>query len=388
MAFTEKIAELWRRQSRDFVSGWVTAYPQVATPLPPTAGRYLKVTCMDFGLRYDRDRMANRAPVFASQVVWPFASERITITKTLGPSSFQALHSGDFLTTVVDNVGLTDLLPLESGSVDITAALMSAPQSTLLGQATSFLDDLSELTQVPQLTAAAPIARKIADGVDRILGNDETTGLIGFTTTVDAAELHTGYYAVTTWPTGGFRDANGYLAVQNGHLTAYQNNKWAPAEGFDYILIRIAVYGQQPLRWKSIPSITDLWEVARAKLSSARSTEMVEDAASAILVAVDRAEAEPNLCTADQKDAAKTLMADYHAAYERRAEVLRGAPVPTETVETVEPGRGDVPPQEPATTADLQAASDVLKAGDLSLRRLEKRMQADSRHAHGRGLVR
>lgn len=317
MSVDEVLRGLWKSESKSVVHGWVG---EATTPKDTDV--YVKVTCVAFGLKFVKDRMKGRAPVFVSEVDWPNGAENIQITKTLGPSSFEGIHDGGFGTTIFSSVDLTDALPLNQGSIDIRAVLLSLPQTGLLDRATAFLSDLADLTQVPQLTAAAPIASKIASGVDKLLGNDEANGLIALMTSVSLDEPKAGYYVVTSLKADDGWTLR-HLNVEKDQLRFWAGaGEWKPIEGVDFLLLRVSLLDSQPKRWRAIEPITTLWQRAKAALTAAKTPTEVKEAGRLALAAMDRAAADPNLTVKDRKKAAADIHRDWKKALEQRVQLL------------------------------------------------------------------
>lgn len=318
------ISELWRRESQAVVYGWITGgdAEDVQELGPEAEGKwYLSVSCHDLSIKYDRARFGERRPVLQSLVTWPNRDERITVSRTLGPQSFTGLHDGDFARLIHHGVALTGDLPMNSGAVDVTVGLLAAPGESLLDIATEFLNDLAELTQVPQLTTAAPIAAKISTGVDKLLGNENTTGLLGLQMSIEADRLRRGYFVVTDWPaTEGHLK---HLRIGNAGLEVmHSDNVQRPASGFNYVVLEVALTPSKPKRWRELDSITTLVDSAINKLGSAHSDKDIAAAGHAVLAAVGEALSNPDLTIEDRDVAAVGIEKMWTDAKERRKRVL------------------------------------------------------------------
>ena len=208
-------------------------------------------------------------------MTWPSGDERITVSTTLGPSSFTALNEGDFARLVQRDVVLTGDLPMNTDAVSVVVGLMAAPGDTLLDQATEFLGDLASLTRVPQLTMAAPVATKIAQGVDKLLGNDETFGLIALQTSIQADRLTDGYLVVTDWPTD--EGSLERLAVSGSGLKvrdADNSDVLRPATGFNYMVLDVQVTPSKPQRWRELTTVSALTKSAVGQLAAPNQPRM------------------------------------------------------------------------------------------------------------------
>ncbi|MCG6568594.1 hypothetical protein [Tessaracoccus sp. ZS01] len=368
MGFLDKLGDLWQRESRTVVHGWIAQ--DDSTYGPEDEGRYyLSVSCADLGLRFDRQRLGERRPVLQSMVTWPSQDERIPVSTTLGPSSFTSLNNGDFAHLIHENVALTGDLPMNSDAISIVVGLMAAPGEGLLDLATEFLGDLASLTQVPQLTAAAPIATKIANGVDKLLGTDETIGLIALQMSIQADALREGYVVVTDWPTDeGSLDR---LAIDGSRLMMHDGDDWVPARGFNYLVLDVQVTPSRPKRWRELTAIAGLAETALSQLATATSPEDVEAAGSAIQVAMSTVLFEPNLTVTDRDAAADQIQEMWDKAVTRRNAVL------SEDA-TTQPDRGAADEAEldsgervPGKQLDRVRLSSMVSAGDRVTSRLK-----------------
>lgn len=320
MGIINMLSELFQRESDTVVNGWIGG---AKTYGPGAEGRhYLSVSCTDLAIRYDTQRFGKRLPVLQSQVTWPSGDARITVSNTLGPSNFAPLSDGKFARMVQRDVALTGDLPMNSDSVNVVVGLLAAPGGSLLQRATEFLGNLASLTQVPQLTAAAPVAAKVVEGVDKLLGNDETTGLIALQISIQADELKEGYLVVTDWPSkeGALAD----LGVRGSRLLMLDPRKveWVPATGFSYVLLKIQISPSKPERWRELGSISDLAKDAVKQLSLARSAEDVAAAGSAVLFATSSVQFEPNLTVEDRGIAADEIEKMWNKERARRNKVL------------------------------------------------------------------
>ncbi len=320
MTFIDKIGQLWRSNADRVVHGWVDA-----TVEQGAEGRnYLQVRCTDLGLRYDREWFAERRPVLQGVVRWPHRGGSISVSSTIGPSNFTNLHDGGFGTLVSSDVELTGNLPLNSSDVEVTVGLLAAPGESLLDRASKFLGDLGELTKIPQLTAAAPVAQKIATGVDSLLGNDDTKGLLAFRTTIPADTPRRGYYVLTDWPTttgnlGALRVADSKLEVN------YEGIGWSEPQGFNYLVLEFRVEGSKPTRWEELPEIFDAFSTAIDKLANATTKKAVAEAGVALELAVNAAQSSSNLTATDREVAEIEMLRKWDRRVQRRSREIAAA---------------------------------------------------------------
>lgn len=317
MSFTEKIGQWWRSNADTVVNGWLDA-----TEVPGTEGRnYLQVRCTDLGLQYNREWFAERRPVLQGIVRWPHRGGSISVSSTIGPSNFTNLHEGSFGTLVSSDVELTGNLPLNASDVDVTVGLLAAPGESLLDRASKFLGDLAELTKAPQLTTAAPIAQKIAAGVDSLLGNDETKGLLAFRTSIPADTPRRGYYVLTDWPTNkGSLEA---LRVSNNKLQVNDKSVgWSEPQDFNYLVLEFRVEGSKPTRWEELPEIFDVFSTALDKLANATTRKAVADAGVALELAVNAAQNSSNLTAGDREIAEVEMLRKWERRLRRRSQEI------------------------------------------------------------------
>lgn len=331
MAFWDKIGALWKKESEQHVHGWVQS-SQVAETMEPGAGtHYLKVRLTAMSLRFSREKSAGRSPVLQSAIRWPVGGEWITVAQTIDRNRFSQVANSkdapDFAVYQVNNLALSGDLPLNGGDVEVTVALLAAPGSSALDHATSFLNDIASLTLVPQLSAAAPVATKIAGGVDKLLGNDEVSGVLAFCTSVPADTPRDGFYLVTDLPTQSDQDL-AWFAVKDHALLQWsdQARVWQPAAGFSYLLIEFSVAGPKPTRWTDLPEITDLSQAALQQLARASTDAEVERAAPQLKLAAMKALYSPDLAHVDRDPAAQALADQWKEQVARLSEIQPTSP--------------------------------------------------------------
>jgi hypothetical protein len=325
VGFWDRVRSLWTQESGHYVHGWVQSWPP-AEAVEPGAGRhYLQVRLTGMSLRFSRERAAGRSPVLQSEIRWPVGGQWITVAQTVDRTRFTQAgdeDAPDFAVYQVSDLALSGELPLNGGDVEVTVALLSAPGSSVLDRATSFLNDIASLTLVPQLTAAAPVAAKVAGGVDALLGNEEVSGVLAFCTSVPADAPRNGHYLVTDLPTQSGRDLATF-AVKDDALLHWsdQAQEWQAATGFSYLLIEFSVEGPKPTRWTELPEITDLSSAALQQLAQASTAADVERAAPQLKLAVVKALYSPDLAHVDRDPAAQALAEQWKAQVARLAEI-------------------------------------------------------------------
>jgi hypothetical protein len=352
VGFLSKVRTLWQAEAQQYVHGWIRPNGPAA-PVEPGEGRYyLQVRCAAMSLRFSRERFADRSPVLQSVIRWPTRGERIAVSQTIDQSRFtQAGDAGTsgFRVFDVADKALSGDLPLNAGDVEVDVAVLAAPGSSLLKQATSFLSEVASLTMIPQLTAAAPVATKIASGVDTLLGNDDVEGILAFSTSVPAGRPRPGYYAVTDIVATSDDDLQ-RLDVKDDQLLRYshERDRWEPATGFSYLLLEFRVEETKPSRWTELPEIVDLCESALEQLSKARTEQDIREAWPQMHLAVLKALYNQNLAHSDRDPAARALTDQWKQEVDRLAEVAGPHTLEAAHLGEVTPERVAAGPAEPA----------------------------------------
>lgn len=312
MGLVDKIRQLWRRETTQVVHGWVGLVDGVAEApdeIPPSE-RYVELVAAGFGLRFEQERAAGRSPVFASAVTWQSPSgEVLHISKTLSDEDFESIGAGGAFVTIHSQVPLTTLLPLGASNVEYTVGLLSAPGDSLFAGVAAFLSNVADLTQRTELTAVGAVADKVATGLDTILGNDTITGRLGLHGAVLASEPRAGYYVVTSLPSAP--PLLDHLTVIDGRLRFFSEGVWGDPAGFDYLLLRVALRGSQPDRWRDLESVAGPWKAAEEKLAQATTAQAVTEAGVAFKLAVAQARNDPNLAVGDRDLAAEEIRAHW-----------------------------------------------------------------------------
>ncbi len=326
MGFLDKVGALWRQESQRCVHGWVQSQPPSATIQPGAGNHYLQVRLTEMSLRFSRTNFADRIPLVQSTIGWPMGGERITVAQTIDHTRFSrtanAEDAPEFAVYQVNDLALSGELPLNGGDVDVTVALLAAPGSSLLDRATTFLTDIATLTLVPQLSVAAPVAAKIASGVDELLGNEDVAGVLAFTTSVPADQPRAGFYLVTDLPAQSSQDLARFTVADHGLLHwSDQEQAWRPASGFSYLLLEFSVEGAKPTRWTELPEITDLSQAALQRLAQAASDTDVAQAAPQMKLAAMKALYSPDLAHVDRDPAAQALIDQWKQQVARMAEL-------------------------------------------------------------------
>ena len=351
----------------------------------PEGHQYLQVRCAAMSLRFSRDRLTDRTPVLQSVIRWPTREGPIAISQTIDQSRFTlGADGGDggFLVFDVADKALCGELPLNFGDVEVDVAVLAVPGSSLLDRATAFLSEVAALTLVPQLTAAAPLATKIANGVDSLLGNDEVEGILALSTSVPADAPRAGYYVVTDLTANSTHSLDD-LSVIDDRLQRYsrERKRWEPATGFSYLLLEVVIDGSKPNRWADLPEIVDLSVAALTSLSTARTEQDVRDAWPQMHLAVLKALYSQNLAHRDRDLAAKSLTDQWKQEVLRRQAIteppsggMPSAAAGTDAAISGDSTQSATPPADTAPALEERASATALRIGeelDAMVKRIE-----------------
>lgn len=351
MSLASTILSHWQHPTVRVVEGWLPRPGSTATYGEADAGRhYVTVSCADLALQFDQTRFTDRRPVLQSLITWPTSPDPIEIPRTVGPSNFASLVPGQFNQLITKRVMLTPDLPMNAGALDILVALLSVPGESLLDVAAGVLSSLSSLVQVPQLTAAAPIAAKIAEGADALLGNDRMVPLLGVHMSMSAHELQDGYYVATTCPVDAGRLDD--LSVDStGQLLQRVGDTWQQPSGFDYLVLDVHVLPSDPEHWETIDSLQSLVTDALEDLAGAKSEADVFIAGAKMRMAIARIHQDPHLTVLDHANCAVTA----HARWLEDVNRWRDAYHEMQAGTPAEPGRQGFAPA-PAPPPDSTGA--------------------------------
>lgn len=315
MSFLDKVTSIWQEDAKRYLHGWVQSDANTAAECS-----YVQVRCASMSLRFSKTNTASRTPVLQSSVRWPHRGDQITVSQTIDKTIFGSTDGPAFEVFEVADRALTGDLPLNGGDINVDIALLAAPGTSLFGQVTTFLSDVAELTMVPQLTTAAPIAEKIAAGVDNLLGNQEIQGILALVTSIPADAPRTGFYVVTDLPAD--QESLERLYVKAGQLYRHNGQQWQPASGFSHLVLEIRPKGSQPNRWKELPVISDLTQGALRQLTEARSVQAVRDAWPKMQQAIITASYTPDLAEVDRRLAAQAMTQEWKTEAQRLKDAL------------------------------------------------------------------
>ncbi len=335
MGFKELIQGQWKTQSKAYVNGWITNIEpkesqtpvESATFATPTDGPgrfYVQVRCTDLRIRYEVEKLTQWQPVLQSQIQWRTPNDTISVSATFGPSTFRSLGESSFKTLAAENVALSGELPLNQ-DISLLVGLLREPGNSLLDRATNFLSSLAEFTHVPQLSTAAPIADKIAEGVDKLLGNDDSQGILALSLQIDATKPASGYYVCSS--ADRQKRSTDLMRVYKERLQVWAANEqgkseWQYVTEFDYFLLNVALEPPQPNRWRTLPSILDKVQASTRKLDEANTSGALVGASIEMLEAARLARFSPDLIFIDQKSTQETIRQEWDTSVANRATTI------------------------------------------------------------------
>lgn len=297
MSLWDWLHSLYQEPMTQASHGWI----QTGADRPVSLGRgkvYVRVRCVDLMLEYQRNLFQGRLPVLQSVVKLDHGGQELAVAATLGPSSFAPLSNGQFARAIVQNIPLTGWLPYNTGDVDILVGLLAAPGENTLKTAAEFLGKISSLVHVPYLSAATDIATKVADGAEKLLGGDETHGLVAVNLVLDGTEVRPGYYVAINADEDTLPVAS--LYVENDTLRICDGSHSSSVKGFDYLLLQVEVESDSGENWRSIAPIWDPYKQALVRLGADPDDKARKEAEALLYTAVTAARTSPDLTYADQ----------------------------------------------------------------------------------------
>jgi len=330
--FTELVSGQWSQTYQHRVTGWIQDSP------PPDPACYVTVRCADIALEFARERFADKLPVLQSIVTWPFGDNSVEVASTLGPQRFNGINDRDVGNITIHDVELTGSMPLGVQGISVRAALLAAPGESLLDGAAAFIGKVAGLTKLPQLAPAAGISKTIADGVDDILGNDRTKGVLAVEHTIDPSRVRNGYFVVTGATAAEVRVED--LIVLDSRLKVGTVDQHR-APDFDYMLLEFRVHGPQPGRWEELPLVKDPFFQALEELVDAGSdVEQVKVATSRARLAFLAAEKSPDMHSLDRRAASAAMAERWEEKVREWTEQAAKAGAPLDVQARVVPGLG------------------------------------------------
>lgn len=138
------------------------------------------------------------------------------------------------------NYPLTALLPFSGGTVEVQAALYEATVNGPLGTAVQLVSGIASLLG-PPLSAAAQLADKVSDGLDKVLQANGNTPVLALHETMVSADaggqtLRPGHLVVLarTEP-----ELPGVPVIRGGRLHLESGGNVQPPAGIDYLVVRV-----------------------------------------------------------------------------------------------------------------------------------------------------
>lgn len=364
----EWLKGLYRREDHPEIQlGWL--------PGSGDAGRlrhgscYVEVRLIDSAIRYERDRFRDQEPLVQSLVRFRVADELIPMSTTLGPESMRVVHGdGDFRNLEQRNVALTGLIPFNAGDVEIVVGLLSVPVRDGLSAVTGFLGKLADLVKVPAISTVAATAQTVAEGVETLLGGDQTRGLIGLSLGIGEPDLREDGFYVALRSKAGDPLSFGTLGVVDDQLVAYPDasRSGTPERliGYDYVLLRVRTHADLGSAWQEIPALRDPFKKAVEALLQAGKEE-AEEAKRLFWIAYTAARFSDDLTASDRGRVSELMFEQWKREVRRKSELGAG-----------DGGRREVPgPIEEDLAGAVLASTRMVQGWDLSEREFTSMME-------------
>lgn len=278
-----------------------------------------------------------------------FAEGFLAQAKSWGAKQFPALHGGVSLTVLGGPTAafttfakppetapgayldypMTTLLPFSGGAVEVQAALYEATVDGPLGTAVDLISSLATLMG-PPLSAAAPLADKISDGLDKILGATGDKPVLGVHTTLVApggagTVLRPGNLIVLNTPEAKLP---GTPEIHDGRLHLRDGDQHHLPTGVDYLVVRIECRTERD-DWR-FPELDQLIRTAGESHIRGHQDAFKDHRTDAIA----RAWNSPDLVPTDRKRVALLVKRELDSMGE-----LGIVPGPDQTLETIAPQR-------------------------------------------------
>lgn len=224
-----------------------------ATPVTAGSG-YFRVWAVEMKVA-DTAPLVDYYPVLHSVVGFDYAGKNVELTRL---TSLDALKSStgsgfDMTKVIALNFPLTELIPFNGGTVEISAGLVAMKQRDMLQALIAMASDFSSMLAVPQLSKALSLAQPLANNIEKVIGMGDNQFRLGYHNTFTSAngggsnDLQPQYIAIIATKPGDTlpRDGAGHWII-NDHLM-YINpdpavtNKTPQEVTRDYMLLRFEV---------------------------------------------------------------------------------------------------------------------------------------------------
>jgi hypothetical protein len=218
----------------------------------------------------DKAPLADYYPVLHSVVRFDYASKPVELSRVTGLDSLKCSAGGSIEMSKVTalNFPLTELVPFNGGTVELSAGLLAMKEKDLVQAAIKMATDFSSLLAVPQLSPVLALAQPLATNIERLVGMGDNQFRLGYHNTFASAngggsnDLRPQYIAILASHAGDniSRDGAGHWVI-NDHLVYINpdpNANQTPIDvPRDYILLRLEVRRSRDEEWNNLPSLNE-----------------------------------------------------------------------------------------------------------------------------------
>ena len=297
--------------------------------------------------------LANYYPVLHSVVGFDYAGKRIELTRVTSLESLKSSTKGniEMSKVVALNFLLTDLVPFNGGTVEISAGLLAMKEKDKIQAAIKIVTDFSSLLAVPQLTSALSIVQPLANNVEQLFGLGDNQFRLGYHNTFTSAQgggsndLRPQYIAIIGVPpedkvsrvgTDYWITKDHLCYIRNSDLNAANKAMDIPS---DYILLRLEVCRSRNKEWNNLTDLNEFFMEAMSLLPKKR-----KKADEQLGIVISKVYTSPDIAENDRDIIASSC----GEKYEKRAKFLNARPEPlgigdeSEEVETLADALADV----------------------------------------------
>ncbi|MEV4091730.1 hypothetical protein [Streptosporangium saharense] len=339
MTVWQRIESWFHAASEHVTVGFVPEEDAVA--LAPYEG-YIRLFVAEGFLADRRSWAADQYPALHGGVSLSFlGGQPLAFTTMAGQSAWLAPG-------VTLSEPITPLLPYGGGTVSVQAGLYRVSEKGPLGTAVQIAGGLAGLV-APPLAAAAAIATKLSEGIDRILGDLGEQPVLGVHWTMVAPvpgapgsgvrTVRAGHLVVINSP-----EPPGALSIEDGRLRV----DGRPPTGADFLVLRIECRADRD-DWR-FPELAQLIDRAGEEYLRRGETQTFRDLRSDAVV---RAWCSPDLTPLDRKRVATLVAGEIDEV--RRLGVVPGEEETLEEAVTLRLPSRDAPELDGLRLADLLA---------------------------------
>ncbi|MFF4986698.1 hypothetical protein ACFY19_05895 [Streptosporangium saharense] len=339
MTVWQRIESWFHAASEHVTVGFVPE--ESATALAPYEG-YIRLFVAEGFLADRRSWAADQYPALHGGVSLSFlGGQPLAFTTMTGQSAWLAPG-------VTLSEPITPLLPYGGGTVSVQAGLYRVSEKGPLGTAVQIAGGLAGLV-APPLAAAATIATKLSEGIDRILGDLGEQPVLGVHWTMVAPVPGTPGSGVRTVRAGHLVVINspeppGALSIEDGRLRV----DGRPPTGADFLVLRIECRAERD-DWR-FPELAQLIDRAGEEYLRRGETQTFKDLRSDAVV---RAWCSPDLTPLDRKRVAVLVAGEINEV--RRLGVVSDEDRTLEEAVTLRLPSRDAPELDGLRLADLLA---------------------------------